>query len=95
MSSFEIGATRGAGAIDARISPPQRTAPNPQGTASHAAADAGVAVSAQALDAEQPPVDTNRVSEIRKAIETGDYPLLPQEIGDAMIAAGMLLRTAA
>jgi len=38
------------------------------------------------------PVDTERVIEIRKAIESGTYPVLPTKISDAMIAAGLLLQ---
>jgi len=39
------------------------------------------------------PVDTQRVEEIRKAIEEGRYPIIPMRIADAMLAAGLLLRT--
>jgi len=39
------------------------------------------------------PVDSDRVAQIRKAIEQGHYPVLPARLADAMIAAGMLLRT--
>lgn len=39
-----------------------------------------------------PPVDAERVAEIRKAIEDGRYPVLPMRVADAMIAAGLLLR---
>ena len=39
-----------------------------------------------------PPVDVERVTEIRKAIETGAYPIIPTRIADAMIAAGFLLQ---
>ena len=35
------------------------------------------------------PVDVDRVAEIRKAIETGTYPLIPTEIADGIIAAGL------
>jgi len=38
------------------------------------------------------PVDQDRVNEIRRAIETGRYPVVPAKIADAMIAAGLLLR---
>lgn len=38
------------------------------------------------------PVDIDRVSVIRKAVEEGRYPVLPTRIADAMIAAGFLLR---
>jgi negative regulator of flagellin synthesis FlgM len=39
------------------------------------------------------PVDAERVAEIRRAIEQGRYPVIPMRIADAMIAAGLLLRT--
>ena len=39
------------------------------------------------------PFDTDRVAEIRKAVEQGRYPIVPTRIADAMIAAGFLLRT--
>jgi negative regulator of flagellin synthesis FlgM len=42
---------------------------------------------------EAAPVDTDRVTVIRKAIEQGRYPVVPTRIADAMIAAGFLLRT--
>jgi negative regulator of flagellin synthesis FlgM len=46
-----------------------------------------------AVKAGSAPVDAERVATIRHAIETGKYPILPTRIADAMIAAGMLLRT--
>jgi len=39
-----------------------------------------------------PPVDSERVAQIRKAIEEDRYPVVPARIADAMIAAGLLLR---
>ncbi|WP_206238378.1 flagellar biosynthesis anti-sigma factor FlgM [Novosphingobium terrae] len=71
-------------------------AANTQVSASTAAATS--ATSAQAVvtstqaSAGAAPVDTDRVATIKKAIEDGNYPLVPTKIGDAMIAAGMLLR---
>ena len=44
-----------------------------------------------ALNPGEAPVDTDRVTLIRKAVEAGDYPVLPARIADAMIAAGFLL----
>lgn len=49
-------------------------------------------VKSDALDAGQAPVDTDRVTQIRKAIEQGSYPILPTTVADAIIAAGILLR---
>ncbi|MBA4160857.1 MAG: flagellar biosynthesis anti-sigma factor FlgM [Novosphingobium sp.] len=46
-----------------------------------------------ALDPGQPPVNSERVAEISKAIERGLYPVLPMKVADAMIAAGLLLRS--
>lgn len=40
-----------------------------------------------AVDAASPPVDRDRVAEIREALRDGSYPLVPTEIADAMIAA--------
>lgn len=60
---------------------------------SPAVGDAGsTVVSTTALDAGGPPVDSDRVASIRKAIETGNYPIIPTKISDAIIAAGMMLR---
>lgn len=38
---------------------------------------------------EQAPVDGDRVAQIRKAIQDGTYPVLPVEIADGIIAAGL------
>jgi len=40
-----------------------------------------------ALDPSKPPVDTDRVSQIREALKDGTYPLVPTKIADAIIAA--------
>ena len=45
-----------------------------------------------ALDPGQPPIDADRVSVVRRAIERGDYPIVPAKVADAIIAAGILLR---
>ncbi|MEC7889420.1 MAG: flagellar biosynthesis anti-sigma factor FlgM [Pseudomonadota bacterium] len=51
-------------------------------------AEAPVATSRLSTSGETP-IDSDRVSEIRKALETGTYPLIPTKIADAIIAAGM------
>lgn len=51
-------------------------------------------VTTRALAGSEPPVDTDRVAMIRKAVEQGNYPVMPARIADAMIAAGYLLRNA-
>ena len=89
MSLFEIHKTQAplaisslsaAGRANAGETPPQRGAKS--------AAQGGVAVElAPSIDAGEPPVDTDRVSEIRAALKDGTYPILPARIADAMIAA--------
>jgi len=97
MSPFEIGASRPVGPVQVNTAKTTR-APNTQG-ASNVPAAPEVSPAAQverstALNAGQTaPVDVERVKVIRHAIETGSYPVIPTKIADAMIAAGMLLRT--
>jgi negative regulator of flagellin synthesis FlgM len=58
------------------------------------AAEQGFSQTANALEALDPgpePVDTERVAQIRKAIASGTYPLIPTMVADAIIAAGYLL----
>jgi len=69
---------------------PATAAPAP--AASPASAEKAVATS-DATRAGDVPVQSERVAQIRRAIEEGRYPVLPVTIADAMIAAGMLLRT--
>ncbi|WP_322964693.1 flagellar biosynthesis anti-sigma factor FlgM [Sphingomonas fuzhouensis] len=45
----------------------------------------GVSNMARTLAA-QPPVDVDRVAQIKKAIANGDFPILPATIADQMIA---------
>ncbi len=88
MPSFDIGPTRAVGAISNRLARETR-----EQTPSQAAApDAPVAASP--VSAGQPPVDVERVAQIRKAVEEGTYPIVPAKVADAMIAAGILLRIA-
>jgi negative regulator of flagellin synthesis FlgM len=82
-----VGAT-GAGAVAPEPAP---AAASPQVSA-QVAAQAATQVSTTALNAGKMPVDNDRVSTIKKAIESGSYPVVPAQISDAMIAAGMLLR---
>lgn len=103
MSPFEIGALRPVGPVQVNTAQNARTPAKPpvatvNGTPATAVAEgsAGPQVErSSALDAGQSaPVDVERVKVIRQAIETGSYPVIPTRIADAMIAAGMLLRTA-
>lgn len=68
-------------ALDARA--PSRTAPSDK-----AGEKPGVSIEvASSVNAGEPPVDADRVAEIRKALQDGSYPLVPTKIADAMIAA--------
>ena len=88
MPSFDIGPTRAVGAINNRLARETRgQTPSPA-----PAPDARVAASP--VSAGQPPVDVERVAQIRKAVEEGTYPIVPTRVADAMIAAGFLLRIA-
>lgn len=52
------------------------------------AGKSGIAIEVgPSIDASRPPVDTERVAKIRKALEDGTYPLVPTKIADAIIAA--------
>jgi negative regulator of flagellin synthesis FlgM len=108
MSSFEIGASRPVSAVPntgqttyvgTGAKPVQTDAPTeapteaPKAPAPTAAAAAPQVETSDAVKAGTVPVDQERVATIRHAIETGTYPVLPTKIADAMIAAGMLLRS--
>lgn len=84
IGTLDSRSTRAAGdAIDGKV------AARPSGQAQAAA----TVVRSDALDAGAEPVDGERVAEIRRAIERGSYPVIPMRVTDAMIAAGMLLRS--
>lgn len=94
MPPIELGphGPRPARAIGAKDA---RTAPGPvaNDTArAHASANSAVVLTT-ALDPGAVPIDGDRVAMIRKAIEHGNYPVVPTQVADAMIAAGLLLRS--
>lgn len=50
--------------------------------------NAGVSLEVgSSVSAAKPPVDADRVAEIRQALRDGSYPLVPAKIADAIIAA--------
>ncbi|UAB78716.1 flagellar biosynthesis anti-sigma factor FlgM [Erythrobacter sp. SCSIO 43205] len=57
------------------------------GSAAGSTKAAGVSVEVATPAQSGPPVDTDRVAEIRDALRDGTYPLVPTKIADAMIAA--------
>lgn len=98
MSSFEIGASRPVGAVQvnnmvgaATPSPASTTDTSGGSTPVSGTGDVQTSLSTTAGSV---PVDQTRVQQIRDAVNKGDYPLIPTKIGDAMIAAGMMLRKA-
>jgi len=96
MSSFEIGATRPVGAVQVSATQPAGNGPAAADTVSGPAATSAAPEVATSLsvNAGTAPVDQDRVSQIRDAVQNGNYPVIPTRIGDAMIAAGVLLRKA-
>lgn len=89
MPPIELGPTRPIGAVDVRVA---RQAGGRIGSSGQAGQSTSAVALSDAVDPGQAPVDTDRVAVIRKAVETGQYPVVPAKIADAMIAAGMLLR---
>lgn len=91
MSSFEIGASRPVGAV--QLNPVAAAAAQPATAPAAAPAQAAPPVeTAVASGAGQVPFDQTRVDQIRQAVDTGTFPLIPAKVGDAMIAAGILLQ---
>lgn len=108
MPPIEIGPARPVGAVRTNAAKPSTAvasaaAPTAASAPSSASASASASAStsapaaavqtSQALDPGKPPIDENRVSVIRNAIQKGTYPLLPTKVADAMIAAGLMLST--
>ena len=69
---------------------PGKSAHQPVGD--NGAQKAGVSVETSgSIVAGSPPIDHDRVSQIREALKDGSYPLVPSKIADAMIAARLML----
>ena len=102
MASFDIGATPPVGAVQLTSVQPAAasvaaTTANPvsgpaAGSTTAASTAAPVVQTSLSVSAGEAPIDHSRVVEIRKALQNGNYPLVPAKIGDAMVAAGMMLR---
>ena len=70
-----------------RIAPVRTVAPSSPGTAALPGDRLETdAVGLRRSLAEAPPVDTERVAEIRKAIEKGEFPITPARIADRLLA---------
>lgn len=97
MPPIEVGSAPRIGAVDTR--PPRISETNAAGAVAKVQntipiSAAPAVETTQALAPGSAPIDTDRVALIRKAVESGSYPIVPAKIADAMIAAGMLLRSA-
>ena len=84
-----VGVARAVGAVDPRA---VRAAGGETRQSNGVARSVGPVRPHEPLDLGPMPVDAERVGEIRRAIASGKYPLLPAHVADAMIAAGILLR---
>jgi negative regulator of flagellin synthesis FlgM len=91
--NVEVNAVRALSATDKGAASAAAVA-NDDTSLSVASGDQASVVSSTTLSAGNVPVDAERVATIKKAIETGSYPVIPTKISDAMIAAGLLLRVA-
>jgi negative regulator of flagellin synthesis FlgM len=89
MPSVELSKLQGIAPARAALTSDRAQIETRAGAASRpAAAAGGVRVEiGGAVDAASPPVDAERVAEIRAALQDGSYPLVPTKIADAMIAA--------
>jgi len=106
MPPIEVGSTRAIGPVTAGATaatgakpgirngagvPAPAPAPKPASAANPV--QTGPVQTSAALHAGAAPVDTDRVAVIRKAVESGTYPIIPTRIADAMIAAGVMLQS--
>lgn len=89
MPPIEVGQTRPIGAVDVRVA---RQAGGLRDPAARADEPTSSVALSDALNPGEAPVDSDRVEVVRKAVESGNYPLVPAKIADAIIAAGLLLR---
>ena len=90
MPPIEVGPLRAISAIENRLA--RKTGENSGHSARTQKSEPAV-VQSDVLDPGEMPVDAERVEIIRKAVEQGTYPVLPARIADAMIAAGIMLRS--
>ena len=96
MPPIETGPARPVGRIEpvSYSWPAVRTAGgSPRRTGETENAEVAV-VLGDALNPGEAPVDAGRVAQIRQAIADGSYPIIPMTVADAIIAAGLILRSA-
>lgn len=90
--SFDIRPIGGIGAIRPGTAEQREDADRARQRPKPEAGDTvNISAEARASAAGNPPVDAERVAEIRRALKSGDYPVTPAKIADAMIAAKLML----
>ena len=89
MPTIQFGPALPVSPVEAKVLRTASGTARPQPAASPAAEISA----SDALDPGAPPVDVERVALIRKAVESGTYPVVPAQVADAVIAAGLWLRT--
>jgi negative regulator of flagellin synthesis FlgM len=94
-AALQVGATdpRQTTTLDANTSLAQGTQSTSTTTTTTGSTAAPAVVTDTTSAAGAIPQDSDRVAAIKKAIEQGQYPIVPTKIGDAMIAASMLWRS--
>jgi negative regulator of flagellin synthesis FlgM len=90
MPPIEVGPLRALGAIETRLA---RKSGESAGQSVRTEKSEAAVVQSDVLGAGDMPVDAERVKVIRQAVEDGTYPIFPARIADAVIAAGLLLRS--
>jgi len=90
MPPIEVGPLRALSAIESRLA---RKTGESSGQSARAETAEPAVVQSDVLEAGDIPVDSERVDIIRRAVQQGTYPVIPARIADAVIAAGLLLRS--
>lgn len=92
LNTQKLAATAPAASVGAKLTPPSGDKTSLSKPNSSAVAQQGVNVELSTrVEAGKPPFDSDRVAQIRAALQDGSYPVLPAEIADAMIAARLML----
>jgi len=92
MKPIEISSVAASRPVGADAQRPVKGAPTASGSAATPKTEPGIVARSEALSAGPiPPVDSDRVAQIRSAIKQGNYPLLPTSVADEMIAASFIL----
>jgi negative regulator of flagellin synthesis FlgM len=85
----DVVSAKAVSVSDVRVAPVMRT---PAAVVVQAPAEQAAAPSAQSTAkamAATPPVDTDRVAQIKAAIASGTYPILPETVADRLIALSL------